>query len=109
MADRLTIDTEVLLRHAARVDQVAADVGVAKDAAGSVNLGGGAFGLMCSFLVPPLDAVSNAARSALAAADGMVARSAREVRGMAGDFDSLEDGIGENLRNYRRELDGLIS
>jgi uncharacterized protein YukE len=106
MADDIRIDPDRLRSHAARVEQVAGDVAMAKDAAGSINLGGGAFGLMCAFLVPPISIVSSVAQSTLSAAGSMVQRSAREVRGVAGDFEANEDDIEQQISSLRSQLGG---
>ena len=104
MADKISIDPDRLRTHAGRVEQVAGDVGVARDAAGSINLGGGAFGLMCSFLVAPTSIVSTMAQAALASAESMVQRSAREVRGVATDFEANEDDIEQQIGRLHAEL-----
>ena len=106
MAEEISIDFDVLAQHATRVDQVAADVALAQNAAASINLGGGAFGLMCAFLVPPTSIVSTAAQAAMGAAKGMVERSAREIRRVGRDFTQLEDDIAADIRTIQSELDG---
>lgn len=109
MSTRIAIDTELLRQHAGRVEQVGRDVGVARDAAGSLDLGGGAFGLMCAFLVPPAVAVSSVAQAAIASAQRMVERSATELRGVAADFTAQEDRVEETLRSVRTRLDQAAS
>lgn len=106
MADEIAIDFDVIGYHANRVDQVAADVAVAQSAAASINLGGGAFGLMCSFLVAPTSLVSTAAQLTLNAAHGMVERSAREIRAVGRDFAVLEQDIIAEIDDLQSELDG---
>ena len=61
MAERIAIDHDLIVSHAARVEQVASDIKVARDAAASTNMGGGAFGVLCSreatgrgLAVPPI-------------------------------------------------------
>jgi len=104
MADEIIIDPDLMRTHAGRVEQVAGDVGMARDAAGSINLGGGAFGLMCNFLVPPVSIVSAMAQAALSSAEGMVQRSAREVRGIVKDFEATEDDIEQQIGRLQAEL-----
>ncbi len=94
---QIAVDWGVLNAHAGRVRQVAADTRLACDAAASLNLGGGAFGIMCAFLVPPLSVVSSLAQHALNSAAAAVERSATEVAAMGGDFRELEDLIGRDL------------
>lgn len=105
VADRISIDFDLLEQHARRVDLVASDVALAQDAASSINVGGGAFGLMCAFLVPPAALVSSLATSALASAQGMVERSARELRAVGTDFGTTEDAIVTDLAEFVKALD----
>lgn len=105
MAERITIDFDLIEQHARRVDLVASDVALAHDAASSINVAGGAFGLMCAFLVPPAALVSTLATSALASAQGMVERSARELRGVGTDFTTTEDAIVTDLAAFDKALD----
>jgi hypothetical protein len=51
--------------HADRVRQAADMADQARHAAAGMDLGGGAFGVMCSFLVPPLQLLSFPAISLL--------------------------------------------
>ncbi|MBN9177609.1 MAG: hypothetical protein J0I43_09620 [Microbacterium sp.] len=91
MADRIAIDRDLIVSHAARVEQVASDIKVARDAASSTNMGGGAFGVLCSFLVAPATVAAAMAGNAISSAEGMVRRSATEVRGVATDMAAFED------------------
>jgi uncharacterized protein YukE len=104
MAEKITIDPDLLRTHAARVEQVAGDVAMARDAAGSINLGGGAFGLMCNFLVLPATVVSTMAQSALLSAGSMVQRSATEIRAVATDFETTEGDIEQTIAGLRSAL-----
>lgn len=93
MADRIAIDHELISAHAARVDQVASDISLAADAASSTNMGGGAFGVLCSFLVAPATIAATMAGSAISSAQGMVSRSATEIRGVAADMAAFESDV----------------
>lgn len=107
MSDLISVQPEVLRRHAARVDSLTASVTQCMDAAASMNLGGGAFGIMCAFLVPPASAVSGIARSSISAAEGMLGRSATELRGLADDFERAEERVSGTLRDATAQLGGL--
>ena len=104
MADQISVDPDLMRSHAGRVEQVAGDVGMARDAAASINLGGGAFGLMCNFLVLPTSVVSTIAQSALSSAEQMVRRSAQELRAVVKDFETNEDDIEQQISQLRSEL-----
>ncbi len=93
MAGHIAVDQDLITSHAARVEVVASDVGVARDAAGSTNMGGGAFGVLCAFLVPPASVAAGMAQQAIGAAEGMLRRSATEVRGVATDMAAFEDDV----------------
>jgi hypothetical protein len=93
MAEHIAVDADLISTHAARVDTVAADIAVASDAAGSTNMGGGAFGVLCAFLVGPASIAASMAQSAIRAAEGMVQRSATELRGVATDMAGFENDV----------------
>lgn len=97
MAELIAIDQDLVIAHAARVNQVASDVSIARDAASSTNMGGGAFGVLCAFLVPPATVTAQMAGSAIAAAEAMVRRSAVEARGMATDMAAFEEELSSSL------------
>ena len=97
MAELIAIDQDLVIAHAARVNQVASDVSIARDAASSTNMGGGAFGVLCAFLVPPATVTAQMAGSAIAAAEAMVRRSAVEVRGVATDMAAFEEELSSSL------------
>lgn len=106
MADKIAIDSEMLSAHAGRVDAVASGVDLALSAASSINLGGGAFGLMCSFLVMPTMAVSAMAVNSISSAGEMVTRSAKEVRGMALDFERNEEHVHNQIAKILSDVNG---
>lgn len=102
MSERIAIDFDLLSAHAGRVDLVAADVRMAQEAANSTDIGGGAFGLMCSFMVPPVQLVATLARGTIAAAAGMIDRSAEEIRGVASDFAAYEEYAEKEFRGIQQ-------
>jgi len=93
VAEHIAVDQDLITSHAARVEVVASDVGVARDAAGSTNMGGGAFGVLCAFLVPPASLAASMAQQAIGAAEGMLRRSATELRGVGTDMAAFEDDV----------------
>jgi len=105
VTDEIAIDFDVLAYHAGRVERVAADVALAQNAASSINLGGGAFGLMCAFLVLPTTIVSSAAQLTLMSAKNLVDRSAREIKAVAKDFTLLEEDIISEIDDLQSELE----
>jgi hypothetical protein len=105
MAQTITIDPDLITAHAARVDQVASDIEVARSAGGSTNMAGGAFGIMCAFLVPPASLVANIAMQAISSAEDMVKRSSTELKGVVQDFTQLEEALVADLKKIESGLD----
>lgn len=91
MTGRIVIDGDIISAHAARVDRVSADIALARQAASATNMGAGAFGLVCAFLVPPATLATSMAQRAISSSEAMVRRSATEVRGVARDMEAFED------------------
>lgn len=104
MADKIAIDQDVIVAHAARVERVASEIAIAKQASTSANMGGGAFGLMCSFLVPFAEAAAHAASTSIGEAGGMVSRSAVELRGVGADAAELESRLVASIRELGASL-----
>lgn len=104
MADRITIDADVISTHVSHLRTVHDGVALAQDAAGSVDLGGGAFGIMCSFMVAPAQIVQSMAQGAIGSAADMVDRSITEIQGVASDFAALEHALKTELDKSTAEL-----
>lgn len=97
-ADEIAVDRAALRIEAGNIEGVGSAIGTARDAIGSMNLGGGAFGLMCSFLVPFAEAATTAADNALRETAELIGREADALRNTADDFDATEDEIVRDLR-----------
>jgi len=104
MAERIAIDHELIFAHAARVRQVSSDIQVARDAASATNMSGGAFGLMCAFLVGPATMVATACSTMISSAQGLVDRSATEIRGIADDMAGFEDDLAASIKQIEQAL-----
>ncbi|WP_061962973.1 hypothetical protein [Demequina aurantiaca] len=105
MSDKIAIDADVMAHHIGKVNQVATSVGLATSAARSMNLGGGAFGLMCSFLVAPAVAVTSVAVSSIESVEEAIERSAKELKGAVADFDRYESDVEDHVASIGRRLD----
>jgi len=105
MAEKISIDADVMSHHISLVRHVATDVGTAASAARSMNLAGGAFGVMCAFLVAPAVAVTSVACSAIESVEGALDRSATELKGAVADFDRYESDVEDQVASIRRGLD----
>ena len=106
MVERIAVDFDTLRQHAKRVGMVEDGVRLAENAAGSLNLSGGAFGVMCSFLVTPATLVSGVAMSAISSSAGMLQRAQKEIRAVASEFEDLEQEIVTAYRQLEGGLDG---
>ncbi|MEV7609780.1 type VII secretion target [Microbacterium sp. NPDC089320] len=108
MAELIAVDTETVRMHAQRVGQVASDVRLAENAAGSMNVGGGAFGVMCAFLVPPAQIVSSIATSTISAAATMLEQSEEQLKGLADDFDEGEQRHLDTINGLMASVEGGV-
>ncbi|APH44289.1 hypothetical protein BMW26_04375 [Microbacterium sp. 1.5R] len=108
MAELIAVDTETVRRHAQRVGQIASDVRLAENAAGSMNIGGGAFGVMCAFLVPPAQLVSSIAIGAISAAATMLEQSEEQLKGLADDFDEGEQRQLDTISGLMASVEGGV-
>ncbi len=106
MGDAIALDFELGRQHAARVGRVAADVQLAQDAASSLNLAGGAFGVMCSFLVPPAVLVSQVAVGTISSVSAMLGRAETEFLGLVSDFEAMETDFSGRYKGLHGGLGG---
>ena len=106
MAELIRLDADRALQHATRVEATAARVSTAASAAGSMNMSGGAFGLMCSFLVPPATLASSLARDTLLSSQQLIERSARELRAAVADISAGEERVMQDVAALERGFDG---
>lgn len=100
----IRIDAELLHEHAGRVEGLTADAAQALSAIRSVSLSGGAFGLLCSWMVPPFAMASEMVGSAIQAGEDVIERTGDAVRGMAGDFQRFEDSVVDVVRGLEKGL-----
>ncbi|WP_196804523.1 type VII secretion target [Cellulomonas sp. URHD0024] len=105
MSAGFEVDSEVLRRHGARVAQVEGDLATARAAAGTTDLHGGAFGVLCSFLPPVISGVDAAARDAVHAVHEASQGVVRELGSMAGAFDRVDERVEDLMRGIARALD----
>ncbi|MEP7762821.1 hypothetical protein [Sanguibacter sp. 25GB23B1] len=91
------VSLDTLFNHAAHVQSVADDVALAADAASHVDLDGGAFGVLCSFLPVFVNDAETATAGAVLAAAQTLDAMAEGVRGMARDFGAADDAVSLRL------------
>jgi len=100
----IAADLDIIRAQAQQVEAIRSDVAAARSNAGSVNLAGGAFGVMCSFLVPPAMLFSQVALSAIDAADQLLGRTATELQGFATDVEESEAQIVAAITTLQKDL-----
>ncbi|OZD55570.1 hypothetical protein CH252_06865 [Rhodococcus sp. 06-1477-1B] len=100
----IRVDVELLHQHAGLVDQLASDAAQALSAVQSINLSGGAFGLLCAWMVPPVGMVSQAVGSAIQEGSQTIERTASQIRDAAGDFQRYEESVVDVVRSLERGL-----
>jgi hypothetical protein len=104
VSDQLLVDPAQMQTHAGRVGQVADLARQARQAAAGMNLGGGAFGIMCNFLVTPLQLLSAPAIGFLDRVAESVEATGEAFNTAAGMFDQAE---ADSVADIERELSGL--
>lgn len=98
MSGRIALDFDVLTTQASKVDQIGDDIGLAASAVRSMNLGGGAFGVLCSFLVTPAQLVTTVAGTMIADCDELLHRAGTQLRKTAADAQEREQAIAQALK-----------
>ena len=106
MSEQITIDSALLDAHAREVERVTDDVRLAIQAAGQTMLSAGAFGLMCSWMIPPFLGVAGAATATMVSAAGALDQSARDIREVGADFDRAERRASTTFRALASEIEG---
>lgn len=93
MTDNISVDADLMLQHASRMQQLASDAAEAASAIQSVNIGGGAFGVLCAWMVPPVGIVSGAVAQHIDGAEGVLDKTGTEMRAVVSDFDGYEEAV----------------
>ena len=104
MSAEIRVDADVMLQHASRMQQLAQDAAEAAAAIQSLNLGGGAFGLLCAWMVPPVAMVSGAVAEHISGAEGVLERTGQEMRAVVQDFDGYEEAAAQVARSIEGSL-----
>ena len=83
MSDQFNVLTDQLNGHAATLDNVQNQLSTALDAARTVSLPTGAYGVICQFFPPMIDPIENAGVQALQDAVTAMGGTARAIRDTA--------------------------
>lgn len=98
MSARIAWDFDLLGEQARKVMQIGDDIGEAASAARALNISGGAFGVLCSFLVPPAEAITQAAARMIDVSEGLMERTGTQLRGLAVDGEQFETDVADAVR-----------
>ncbi|QCQ17194.1 hypothetical protein [Microbacterium sp. RG1] len=104
MSVDIKVDADIMLQHASRMQQLAQDAAEAAAAIQSINLGGGAFGLLCAWMVPPVAVVSGAVAEHINGAEGVLERTGNAMRAVVRDFEGYEDAVAQAARSIEGRL-----
>ncbi|MBZ4488096.1 hypothetical protein LQ938_11520 [Microbacterium sp. cx-55] len=103
-AGEIRVDADLIQQHASRVEQLASDAAEAVSAINSINLSGGAFGLLCAWMVPPVSMLSGVVSSAISGGEDLIGRTATEIRAALGEFDQYEESVTQSVANIEKAL-----
>lgn len=92
-AGEIRIDADLIQQHASRVERLTSDAAEAADAIRSINLSGGAFGVLCAWMVPPISVVSGVVSAAIEGGEDLIGRTATELRAALREFDEHEQSV----------------
>lgn len=93
----INIDYDLLRAEAKAIGRVADSVDQGIAAVQSINLAGGAFGVMCAFIVPYAAVATSVALQAFTDTAEMLRREADALDAVAQDFEALETQTGKDL------------
>lgn len=104
MTGEIAVDADVLTAHARKVAGIADDVSTAVGAVRSVALGGGAFGVLCGWMVAPAEIVSDVIATHARASREALERTEQQLHATVADFTELEASHVAALRELGRGL-----
>lgn len=101
VADQVHIDHAELHAHAAKLDELAGELGTTGSTAAGIDLGDGAFGTLLGWLPGVITTVTPSQSGAITAAQGAVTRTAGAVRVLAQDFTDTDQQIADQMNKIR--------
>lgn len=90
---------EELRAHASRLDGIRDRLSTALDAARTVSLPTGAYGVICQFFPPMVDPVEQMGMDAISEAATAVEATANEIRETAKTYDAVDDANRQAFRS----------
>lgn len=100
MTEGFGVSPEELLAHAAKLDGFADELKTALGAANEVNMGTDAYGVICQFFVPIVQAVSQPGVDALSTASTAMGDTATNVKDTAASYESGDEANAETFSGW---------
>ncbi|WP_016697647.1 type VII secretion target [Actinoalloteichus spitiensis] len=109
--DGFHVYPEQMRQHAARLDGVVQQIGVAQDAATHASISGTtAYGLLCSpIMLPLMGGIEALGHGAIAAAGGTVGATSTAITASADTYELLEEGVSRLFAQIAERLEGPSS
>ena len=104
MGDELVVDTGAMRSHATKVSGIAGSFGEAADASATSAMPDMAFGLLCSFLLPPATLLQGMAVAAVSTSAGAMSVVGRSISASAEAYDRVDEATNEGLTTLLRVL-----
>ena len=105
MSGGFDVEVADLTRHAGSVDEIRGRVAEAQSAGAGVDLHGGAFGLMCGFLIGSVQDEDQAAVGALSGMVSALQSTATDLRAMAEDYRRSDEAAATRMAQLMKEMD----
>ncbi|WP_154795259.1 type VII secretion target [Occultella kanbiaonis] len=101
----LEVDTDAVRAHAADVSGIAARIGDATSAAGeALTMGPHAFGILCSFLTLPANAVQGLGLVGIAGSQAVVGGLGNTLTSIADNYDAVDQATAGRLTKFIESL-----
>lgn len=105
MTTPFQVNAEDLHAHSTTVSGVAGKVSEASAAAGTVEMGGHAFGLMCQFLVGSVKESDTSTASAITSMSSALTSTSTDLQTMADDYTASDEAAAQRMADLMKELD----
>jgi uncharacterized protein YukE len=100
MTNGFGVSPEELRSHASKLDALSENLRTALDAANQVTMGTEAYGVICSFFVPIVQAVSQPGVAALSTASDAMGDQAANVKDTAQTYESGDDANADSFSGW---------
>ena len=105
MSTPFQVNAEDLHAHSATVSGIAGKVSEAAAAAGTVEMGGHAFGVMCQFLVGSVQESDQSTASAVTSMSHALTSTATDLQSMADDYTASDEASAQLMADLMKQMD----